>query len=96
MPGGAPLGSRNASKQKPWEDALRRAILADDGKRLRAIAERLLDKAAEGDVAAIKEVGDRLDGKPKQATELSGPDGTPIKTSLEVVFRDASGIPGKP
>ena len=29
-------------------------------------------------------------------SELSGPDGAPIKSSLEVVFRDASGIPGKP
>lgn len=91
---GAPAGNRNASKSKLWEDAIRRAVLADDGKRLRQIAERLLDKAVEGDVAAIKEVGDRLDGRPKQATELSGPDGAPIKASLEVIFRDAGGIPG--
>lgn len=63
---GAPIGNRNGSKQKLWEDAIRRAILADDGKRLRAIAERLLDKAAEGDIAAMKELGDRIDGKPAQ------------------------------
>lgn len=75
---GAPIGNRNASKTKLWEDAIRRAVLADDGKRLRAIAERLLDKAAEGDVAAIKELGDRLDGKPKQSTELTGADGGPV------------------
>ena len=63
---GAPIGNRNGSKQKLWEDAIRRAVLADDGKRLRAIAERLLDKAAEGDIAAMKELGDRVDGKPAQ------------------------------
>lgn len=66
MPGGAPIGNRNRSNTKLWEEAIRRAVLADDGKRLRAIAERLLDKAAEGDIAAIKELGDRIDGRPAQ------------------------------
>lgn len=80
---GAPIGNRNASKSKLWEDAIRRAILADDGKRLRAIAEALLDKAAEGDVAAIKELGDRIDGKPSQQVALTGADGGPVET----VFR---------
>ena len=28
----------------------------------------------------MKEIGDRIDGKPKQATEISGPDGNPIRT----------------
>jgi hypothetical protein len=84
MPGGAPLGSRNASKQKLWEDSIRRAVLADDGKRLRAIAEKLLDLAAEGDIAAMKEIGDRLDGKAVQG--VSGPEGGPV----EMVFRWAS------
>lgn len=82
---GAPIGNRNASKSKLWEDAIRRAVLQDDGKRLRAIAERLLDKAAEGDVAAIKEVGDRLDGKPRQAIEHMGEGGGPVVTTVHLV-----------
>jgi hypothetical protein len=34
----------------------------------------------EGDLAAIKEIADRLDGKPKQAMEVSG------KLSLEQII----------
>lgn len=71
---GAPLGNRNGEKQnRLWGEAIRRAVVQDDGKRLRMLAERLLDKAAEGDVSALKELGDRLDGKPAQA--ITGPDG---------------------
>jgi hypothetical protein len=36
-------------------------------KALRKVAEAHLDKAMEGDMAAIKELGDRLDGKVPQA-----------------------------
>jgi hypothetical protein len=63
---GAPIGNENARDGRIWRDAIRRAILADDGRKLRALAERLLEKAAEGDVAALKEVGDRIDGKSAQ------------------------------
>lgn len=63
---GNPNGSQ---KSKPWYDALNRAIAQDDGKRLRAAAEKLLDEAANGEGWAIKELGDRLDGKAVQAIE---------------------------
>jgi hypothetical protein len=64
-PGGRP-------KEKPFRDALRMEALADQDapvpkRSLRAIARALLLKAANGDVPAIKEVGDRLDGKAVQA-----------------------------
>ena len=35
-------------------------------------ARRLVTKAMEGDVTALKEIGDRLDGKPTQAVDLGG------------------------
>lgn len=59
---------RGQQRDKPFRDALRIAIAdADDNPRkLRKIAEKLYDKAAEGDVAAIKEIADRLDGKVPQ------------------------------
>jgi len=41
-------------------------------KKLRQIARKLVDKAIEGDVPAIKEINDRVDGKPHQTTEVSG------------------------
>ena len=48
---------------------LRVAVLSGGGRRLRVIIEKLLDKAEQGDLQAIKEVFDRLDGKPVQAIE---------------------------
>lgn len=69
---GRPAGSQN--KDKPFRDALRLEIKeAENSPRaLRQIASKLIDMAATGDLQAIKEIGDRLDGKPAQALELSG------------------------
>jgi hypothetical protein len=55
-------------KSKPFSDALKAEIEAagDEEPVLRAIARKLLDMAKDGDMQAIKEVGDRLDGKPAQ------------------------------
>lgn len=64
--GGAPVGNDNAAKNKPWADAVRKAVVQADGKKLAKIANALIDKAADGDIAAIKELGDRLDGKAHQ------------------------------
>jgi hypothetical protein len=72
----APLGNDNAKRTKPWRDAIDRALAQDDGARLRKIAETLLTKAAKGDMVAIKELGDRLDGKAPQA--ITGADGGPL------------------
>lgn len=69
MPGGAPVGNTNATKAKPWRDALDRALAQDDGKKLRAAAEKLLSCAADGEAWAIKEIADRLDGKSVQPIE---------------------------
>lgn len=75
----APEGNTNSSKSnRLWGETIRRACLQADGAKLRAIADRLIEKAAEGDIQAIKELGDRLDGKPGQSVELGGPNGGPI------------------
>jgi hypothetical protein len=92
---GAPLGNQNGAKARMFEQALVRAIkqrdLKDgDGETLRKIAERLLDRALEGDLMAFKEARDTLDGKPKQQVEQSGPQGGPI--SVQVV----TGVPEAP
>ena len=84
----APLGNKNAVKNRPWAEAINRAVLANDGQRLRAIAEKLLVLAEQGDVSALRELGDRLDGKPKQQIEASGPDGGPMETKIEQVIVD--------
>jgi hypothetical protein len=70
---------------KIWIAALNRSIAQDDGKRLRAAAEKLLDLAAEGNVPALKELGDRLDGRAAQAIELSSDPNAPLKIIHESV-----------
>ena len=84
----APLGNKNAIKAKPWSDAINRALLANKGKKLRALADRLIDRALEGDVAALKEVGDRVDGKvPQQLDHGNAPNGPFL---LQVTATDAN------
>lgn len=79
--GGQP-GNNNPSRGKIWNDALRRAITQEDGRRLRLAAEQLLDKAADGEAWAIKELADRLDGKAFQSVELSGDSDNPLALSV--------------
>ena len=78
--GGAPLGNNNGGKAKPWAEAIDRAIKRDRPA-LDRLAQVLIAKAMEGDMSAFKELGDRLDGKPKQQTELTGLDGGSIAVS---------------
>ena len=81
--GGQP-GNTNARKSKPFWHAIDRAIAQEDGKRLREAAEKLLDAAAAGEAWAVKELGDRLDGKAVQALEHSGADGEPLPNLINV------------
>jgi hypothetical protein len=65
---------KGRAAEKPFADALRMEIkdAGEDHQKLRIIAKKLLDKAAEGDMQAINCLADRLDGKPSQAVEVSG------------------------
>jgi hypothetical protein len=72
---------RGEQRDKPFREALRMEIAAagENFKRLRVVARALLAKAETGDVSAIREIGDRLDGKPAQALEHTGADGGAIE-----------------
>lgn len=85
---GAPEGNTNSSRDnRLWRNTIQRAIAQGDPERLRKIAEALLNKAAEGDMAAIKELGDRLDGKTAQQIIVNGDEaGGPVRQSIEVSF----------
>jgi len=78
-------GNTNATKGKLFYGELRKTLVQNDALRLRAIAEKLVTAAEEGEAWAIKEVMDRMDGKPLQATSIENPDGTAI-TGLQVTF----------
>jgi hypothetical protein len=70
---GAPLGNTNGRKGKDWFDAIRKECVQREA--LPKIAKKVVDMALEGEQWAIQEIGNRLDGKPAQAVEVSGPDG---------------------
>lgn len=82
---------RGPKSDKLWADAVRMAVLREeedsDGKirkRLNIIADNLCRMAMTGDTQAIKEIGDRLDGKAKQAVEGPNDDGSfTLKLSFE-------------
>lgn len=81
---GAPVGNKNAAgpRDRVFSDAVRRAVLAKDGKKLRALAESLLNKALEGDVAALREAADRIEGKVPQGLEHGGVGGGELVVRL--------------
>ena len=70
---GNPLGR---ASEKLFTDAIRKAALTVDKatkrRKLELIAEKLVEKAIEGDNWCIGHVGDRLDGKPKERQEHAG------------------------
>lgn len=88
---GAPVGNQNAAKAKIWTAAINRALErrkpADE--RIKAIdelADKLLEQCAAGDLAALKELGDRLEGKVPQGIIGGGEDDPPI-TVKEILIR---------
>lgn len=83
---GRPVGS----SKKAWADAVRRASHALDKetktKKLDLLARALVSAGMAGDVPALKEIGDRLDGKVPQALVGGDEDSQPIRiTRVELV-----------
>lgn len=73
---------RGPKSDKLWADAVRKAVhdyhVSEDAngkvrkvRHLNALAKKLVEMGLAGDSAAMREIGDRLDGKPAQATELA-------------------------
>jgi hypothetical protein len=79
---GAPIGNQNGKKGKLFYNQLRKALVQEDSRKLRTIADKLVDAAEQGEPWAIKEVIDRVDGKAVQATEISGIDGDAVELKL--------------
>lgn len=76
-------GRAGPKSDKLWSDAVRLAALREaqdsDGqitRRINMIADNLVKAAIAGDIMAIKEVGDRIDGKAKQQIEGPEEDGS--------------------
>lgn len=84
-------------KEKSFANMLRIAIneaTETGGTKLRDVADALVAKAMAGDVAAIKEVADRLDGKVPQAL-VGDDDEAPLRFQLiEQVIVDPANAAG--
>lgn len=87
----AAQGNQYAAKERIWAAAINKA-LEERGQKLGRmgalveLAHKLLDKVAEADVSAIKELGDRLDGKPAQSVVLGGDEDNPVRHSVTVDY----------
>jgi hypothetical protein len=87
----APLGNQYAAKSKQWTLAIERALEKRKTTRAEALdelAEKLLNLCSESDLAALKELGDRLEGKPGQAIDLgSDPERPMIQKLIREIVR---------
>jgi len=80
------MAARGPKSDKIWSDAIRRAVHRyheardQNGKivkerYLNLLADNLVEAGIKGDIAAVKEIGDRLDGKAHQSVGGPGDDG---------------------
>ena len=81
---------RGQQRDKPFLAALRLEVAEanEDPKRLRRIACALIAKAEEGDIPAIKEIADRLDGRVPQG--IGGSDELPPIQTEELTDQETA------
>jgi hypothetical protein len=79
----APEGNNNATKNRYWSDALRKHI-TQNPQDLADAAQAIFTKAKDGDVIAIKEIADRLEGKPAQSVNIGGQEDNPLRTISKI------------
>ena len=89
----APAGNQYAARAKQWTAAIERALEKRKGTRVEALdelAEKLLAKCDEADMGALRELGDRLEGKPGQVIDLGSDPARPLLHKLirEIVKPD--------
>ena len=93
-----PRHPRGQQRDKLYREALRLELAgrADNMlAALRKVAAVHIDKAEAGDMLAIKELRDTLDGKPVQRLEHDTPDGTPIERIVhEIVYPSPTPVVG--
>ena len=78
----AAIGNKNSSKEnRIWGKIVKKLAVQEDYAKLHKVANALFDKAASGDVSAIKELGDRLDGRATQ--EITGDSDAPITVVIK-------------
>jgi len=87
----AAVGNQYAKKAKAFEGAIKRALARFSGSSVEAgldtIADQLVRTAALGEQWAIRELADRIEGRPAQSVTVAGDDeGGPIHMVHEVAL----------
>lgn len=98
--GGAPKGNKNAAFGRQFRNALVAVIAKRAGEyardpskyaiTLEGICEKLLDTAMTGDVSAIRELRDTLDGRPAQQVAITDMEGGPVQHTMQHVMSRAA------
>ena len=79
--------NRKGAPPKEWTMAAMYRQAAEEASetgepKYKIVARKLLELAEKGDMQAIKELGNRLDGMPKQSVELTGDESKPLYVGL--------------
>ena len=83
-------GNKNgARKSRILNDTLKRRLMQEDGEEANKVITALLNEAKEGNVAAIREVMDRAEGKVQSQTDIISSDGS-LQNNLKIEFVDAA------
>lgn len=107
------MGNTNAKGKRTWAEAINKAVKEvdkdspDGSKKLRSLARKLVSIGIEGDVSALREIGDRLDGRAIQQVDLGeqktitvierivitqAPDKPPLSPAAAVIEHDPDAI----
>lgn len=80
-------GNQHSSKiNRILNETLKRRLIQEEAHKANMIVEALLTKAEEGDISAIKEVFDRMEGKAVARQEITGADGEALPLSIGISF----------
>ncbi len=83
-------GNKHSSrKSRLLNNTLKRRLMQNDGEEANKIIMALLTKAKDGDVAAIKEVLDRAEGKVAQESKISGDSDEPLMIKVVTGINDS-------
>ena len=80
-------GNQHSSKiNRILNETLKRRLIQEEAKRAEAVVEALLKQAEGGEISAIKEVFDRMEGKAVARTEITGADGAELPVTIGISF----------
>ena len=88
--GGQPGNDNSSLDNRAWGRAIRR-LIAQNPEALDAAAASLMEEAQNGNVQALKELGDRIDGKVAQSLEIEGGE-KPVQVIERRIVKDAPNV----